>query len=123
MHESIPASEISRSLHRGLEHGDIPTMMSLFDDNAELQIIDKDHTPSRPMTLSGRSSLERHFHDVLTRPTKHHVGDEAMSDNHYAYTETCEYPDGSKVFSSVMATLKDGKIVKEVEVQAWDENA
>jgi hypothetical protein len=46
-----------------------------------------------------------------------------MSDNHYAYTEICEYPDSSKVFSSVMATLKDGKIVKEVEVQAWDENA
>jgi len=118
----MPISEVSRSLHRGLEQHDMASLLDVYDDSAELTIIDKNHTPSRPQVLSGRDALERHFQDLLSRPTSHHIGDEVMSDNHYAYTESCEYPDGSKVFTSVMATLKDGKIVKEVDVTSWDEN-
>lgn len=119
----MPTSDISKMLHQGLEQRDVSTMLGLYDENAEVTLIDKNHTPSRPMIMRGRSSVESYYKDVLTRPLKHHIDDEVMSDNHYAYTDTCEYPDGSKVFSSVMATLKDGKIVKEVELQAWDENA
>ena len=37
-----------------------------------------------------------------------------------AFTQSCAYPDGTKVFCSTMADLKGGKIARQVIVQAWD---
>lgn len=113
-------SDLSMSLHKGLEQCDVSTMLSLYDDNAEIDIIDRNHTPSNPWRLMGKKDLEKYFNDVLSRPVKHHIDDEVMSGDRYAYTDTCEYPDGTKVFTSAMAILKDGKIVREVDAQAWD---
>ncbi|MFA5530877.1 MAG: nuclear transport factor 2 family protein [Thiohalomonadaceae bacterium] len=115
--------EVSRTIHDGLEHSDVSKLMSLYDDDAELRLIDHNHPPSSPCILSGKQAISEYFNDVLSRPLKHRVEDEVMGDSHMAYTDSCEYPDGSKVFTSSMLTLKDGKIVKEVDVQAWDEVA
>jgi hypothetical protein len=112
--------DLSSSLHKGLEQRDVPTMLSLYDDDAELDIVDRNHTPSHPLRLKGKKELEQYFNDVLNRPLTHHIEDEVMAGDHLAYTDTCEYPDGSKVFTSAMATLKDSKIVHEVDSQAWD---
>jgi hypothetical protein len=38
-----------------------------------------------------------------------------------AFTQSCAYPDGMKVFCSAMLELKGGKIVRQTVVQAWDE--
>ena len=37
-----------------------------------------------------------------------------------AFTQSCAYPDGTKVFCSAMVDLKGGKIARQVVVQAWD---
>jgi len=37
-----------------------------------------------------------------------------------AFTQTCAYPDGTKVFCAAMLELQDGKIVRQTAVQAWD---
>ena len=37
-----------------------------------------------------------------------------------AYTLRCRYPDGTRVLCSATARLRDGVIVEEVGVQAWD---
>jgi predicted SnoaL-like aldol condensation-catalyzing enzyme len=113
--------EVSRTLHQGLENCDVDKMLSLYDDNAEMQVIDHNHPPSSPRVLSGKQAISDYFKDVLSRPLTHHINDEIMADSHLAFTDSCEYPDGSRVFTSSMATMKDGKIVKEVDVQAWDE--
>lgn len=115
--------DVSRTLRDGLEHGDVSKLMSLYDDDAELRLIDHDHPPSAPRILYGKQAISEYYCDVLNRPLKHQVEDEVMGGSHLAYTESCEYPDGSKVFTSSMLTLKDGRIVKEVDVQVWDEVA
>jgi hypothetical protein len=38
-----------------------------------------------------------------------------------AYTQVCSYPEGGKVVCAAMLELKDGKIVRQTAVQAWDE--
>jgi len=38
-----------------------------------------------------------------------------------AFTQSCAYPDGLKVYCSAMIELKDGKIARQTMVQAWDE--
>ncbi|MGO9684493.1 MAG: hypothetical protein ACLP0B_04380 [Steroidobacteraceae bacterium] len=36
------------------------------------------------------------------------------------FTQSCAYPDGTKVFCSAMIELKGGKIARQTVVQAWD---
>lgn len=117
----MDSQQISSMLHEGLERCDVNKMMALYDDNAELSIIDHNHPPSSPRVLSGKQAISEYFKDVLSHPLSHHVEGVVMANSHMAFTDSCEYPDGSRVYTSSMATLKDGKIVKEVDVQAWDE--
>jgi len=37
-----------------------------------------------------------------------------------AFTQSCAYPDGTRVFCSAMIELKGGKIARQIVVQAWD---
>ncbi len=39
----------------------------------------------------------------------------------HGVTEACEYPDGTRVFCVATAELLNGKIIRQVNVQAWDE--
>lgn len=51
----------------------------------------------------------------------HTVETSVAEGNRLAFTETCVYPDGAKVFCQAMLELKDGKIARQAVVQAWDE--
>lgn len=37
-----------------------------------------------------------------------------------AFTQACTYPDRAKVFCASVLELEDGKIVRQIAVQAWD---
>ena len=39
------------------------------------------------------------------------------------YLENCSYPDGTKVVCLALLDLADGRIVRQVGVQAWDESS
>jgi len=38
-----------------------------------------------------------------------------------AFNQVCRYPDGKGVFCSATVELAEGKIARQVMVQAWDE--
>jgi hypothetical protein len=38
-----------------------------------------------------------------------------------AFNEACEYPDGTRVLGAQTLELRDGKVVRQVNVEAWDE--
>ena len=37
-----------------------------------------------------------------------------------AFTQSCNYPDGNRVFCSATLELANGKIVRQTAIQAWD---
>jgi hypothetical protein len=51
----------------------------------------------------------------------HRVGDEVVGENRVAFNEACEYPDGAKVLTAMTLDVQDGKVVRQVNVEAWDE--
>ncbi|QKT03844.1 nuclear transport factor 2 family protein [Ectothiorhodospiraceae bacterium 2226] len=112
---------ICQSLHTALESRDIEQMLSLYADDAELKVVDRDHPPSRPMELHGKRAIETYLRDVMGRDMQHRVLDEIVSDKGFALTEECRYPDGARVFMNSTIHLRGGKISREVDVQAWDE--
>jgi hypothetical protein len=59
--------------------------------------------------------------DVYGRDMTHHLDQCVVDGDHVAFTESCEYPDGVKVLSSSMLSLRDGRITEQTLIQAWDE--
>jgi hypothetical protein len=51
----------------------------------------------------------------------HRVEQCLVQGDQVALTESCEYPDGVRVWASSMISLRDGKIIDHTMVQAWDE--
>lgn len=55
-------------------------------------------------------------HDLV-----HRVRDEVVGEDRYAFTTVCTYPGGGKVVSNRVCEVRDGLVVREVTVEAWDE--
>ena len=109
------------SLKRAIEGRDAKALASFYDDDAVLQIIDRENPPSKPRQLKGLTEITAYFNDVCGRAMIHHIDSGVADGNNLAFTQACAYPDGAKVFCAAMLELKDGKIIRQTAVQVWDE--
>ena len=107
-------------LKRAIEGRKASALVGLYADDATVQVIDRDNPPSNPRSLKGRSAIASYFEDVCGRDMTHKVEAGVAMGNRLAFTQSCAYPDGTKVFCSAMIDLKGGKIARQVVVQAWD---
>jgi hypothetical protein len=112
----------TETLRQGIEGDKAANLLSLYADDAELRIVDRNTQPSNPRVLHGRSEIGELLEDVYSRDIKTHKLEKCiMQGDQVAYTESCEYSDGVRVFSESMITLRDGKIAEQIMLQAWDE--
>jgi hypothetical protein len=107
-------------LKRAIEGNKASALAGLYADDAVVQVIDRDNPPSKPRNLQGKSAIASYFADVCGRDMTHKVEAGVAVGNRLAFTQSCAYPDGTKVFCSAMVDLKGGKISRQVVVQAWD---
>ena len=111
------------ALTHALEASDAASIVSFYDEDAEMEIIDRNRPPSAPMRLVGRPAIEAFWRDICAREMTHSVG-EAISDaRRAAFVERCAYPDGCHVVSAMTLELHDGRIQRHLTVQAWDETS
>jgi hypothetical protein len=107
-------------LSRAIETRDSKAMRGFYSDDARIRVIDRDHPPSRPLDIVGRGAIGDYFDDVCGRTMTHRVERGILDGDRLAFTQACAYPNGTRVFVSAMAELKDSKIVNQTIVQAWD---
>ena len=108
------------ALKRAIEGRKASAFAGMYADDAVLQVIDSNNPPSKPHSLQGRDAIASYFADVCGRDMTHKVEAGVATGNRLAFTQSCAYPDGTKVFCSAMIDLKGGKISRQVVVQAWD---
>ncbi len=109
------------SLRRAIEQRDLDLMLSLYAEDAEMRIVNYRTPPSSPFELHGKEEIAGYLRDVFGREMIHRVEREVVSEDRVAYSEACEYPDGTRVLSTATLEVQDGKIARYVEVVAWDE--
>ena len=109
------------AMKQAIETRDSAALTAFYADDALLQVIDRNSPPSRPRELKGRKDIGAFLTDICSRDMSHSVDLSMSDDNHLAFSESCTYPDGVKVFCMAAVDLKDGKIVRQKMVQAWDE--
>ena len=109
------------ALRRGIEELNEDLLINLYADNAEVRIVNRNTTPSSPRELRGNEEIAEYLRDVCGRAMTHRVENEVIGENRVAFNEACEYPDGTKVYCAATLDVQDGKIVRQVNVEAWDE--
>jgi hypothetical protein len=107
-------------LKRAIEGRDGKTLAGFYADDAVMRIIDRDNPPSRPRELKGRGAIAAFYDDVCGRNMSHKLETGLANGDHLAFTQSCAYPDGARVFCSAMIDLSGGKIARQTVVQAWD---
>jgi ketosteroid isomerase-like protein len=108
-------------LKRAIEGRDGAALAGFYASDAVLRIIDRNNPPSKPNELKGKAAIATFYEDVCGRNMSHKLENGVADGDRVAFTQSCAYPDGTKVFCSAMLELKDGKIARQTVVQAWDE--
>jgi hypothetical protein len=108
------------ALRRGQEEHDLGALSNVYADDAEVSIVDASNPPSRPRSLRGKEEITAFWKDVLGRGMTHKVERLFAMEDRGACRMACEYPDGLRVLCTSICDLEDGKIAREVIVQAWD---
>ncbi|MER5943689.1 nuclear transport factor 2 family protein [Streptomyces sp. NPDC001928] len=109
------------TLRQAVEGQSPATLLSLYTDDAEIRVVNRNAQPSHPQVLSGRSQIEAMLTDVYSRDMTHKLEGCVIQGDRAAYSESCEYADGVRVMSESMITLRDGKISQQIIIEAWDE--
>lgn len=121
MTEQMAASLDFEAMRRAIEESDAESLIDLYADDAELRMVNKNTTPSSPLELHGKEEIAEMLRDVCGREMTHHVEDEVVGEDRVAFMEACEYPDGTRVLGATTLELRNGKIVRQTNVEAWDE--
>jgi hypothetical protein len=109
------------ALRRGIEERDATTLLGLYAEDAELQVVDCNDQPSDPKVIRGRRAIGEYFADVCGRDMTHKISRLVVSENNAAFVQACRYPSGAQVLCIAVLDLQDGLITRQCGVQAWDE--
>jgi ketosteroid isomerase-like protein len=107
-------------LRRAIEERDAAAQASLFAEDGVLTTVDAEHGPSEPAVQRGRSAIAESLAEVCARDMTHEVTFFVHAGDRAAVGVACRYPDGTRVQCLGAITLRDGKIVDQTTLQAWD---
>jgi len=114
--DKVSATELKRAI----EERDAKALVGFYADDAVMRIIDQNNPPSNPREIVGKTAIAAHYDDICGRAMTHRVETSVADATHLAFTQSCAYPDGARVFCSAMLELDGGKIARQTVVQAWD---
>jgi hypothetical protein len=117
----MTTGEVCETLKRALIGRDAELAGSLYAEDVELVIVNRNFPPSQPFVRRGRAAALELWCDLCAREMTHSVTATVVGDNSFAIRESCMYADGGRVVGHVIAELRDGRIVRHFSVDCWDE--
>jgi predicted RNA-binding Zn ribbon-like protein len=109
------------ALRHAIERGDPDLILGFYAEDAELSIVNAGAQQSSPFELRGKAEIAKHLRAVFGQGASHRVErEEVVGEDQVAFREACEYPDGGRVVVATTLELRDGKIVRQVDVGAKD---
>ncbi|MBJ7332688.1 MAG: nuclear transport factor 2 family protein [Solirubrobacteraceae bacterium] len=107
-------------LTRAIESRDAETQLAAYADDAVVENVDAEHPPSNPVIVRGREAIGALLRDVASRDMQHEVSDAFVSGDRAALRVDCRYPEGARVVCLATLELRDGRIIRQRQVQSWD---
>ncbi len=108
------------ALRHAIERCDLDLMLGFYAEDAELNIVNAAASQGPTFELRGKAEVAKYLRAVFGQKASHHVEREVVDEERVTFQEACEYPDGSRVVVGTTLELRDGKIVRQVDVVAKD---
>jgi hypothetical protein len=106
---------------RAAEERDASTQLSMYGPNAVVTIADRVSQPHAPRVLRTREQIRAWLEDTYGRDMTHSVAHRVKDHAGAAYTQACQYPDGTSVLCATVIELDGDLIAGQTVVQVWDE--
>ena len=111
-------------LYLGIESCDPDLLLGFYSDNARLSIVNTDTQHVPPFELHGKGEIAKHLRATFGQEAAHRVErDATFGEDQVTFREACEYSDGGRVVVETTLEVRNGKIVRQVDVVASDARA
>jgi SnoaL-like domain len=108
------------ALRYAIERPDPDLMLGIYAEDARLSIVNF-HTPhASPFELRGKGEIAKHLRATFGQEATHHVDQEVVGADRVTFREACEYADGDRVVVETTLEVRDGRIIRQVDVVAID---
>lgn len=105
---------------RACESQDIEAWLSFYAPDAEWIAYRHDAPPRAPSRVAGARQIGEFLRRVRATKVKIAIHDEVLGHTRAAFSATCTLPSGDRVIENVIIHYRDGKIARQVDVEAWD---
>jgi ketosteroid isomerase-like protein len=110
-------------LRHAIERCDLDLMLAFYAEDAELSVVNAGAPQGSPFELRGKAEIAKYLRAVFGQKTSHRVEREVVGRDRVTFQEACEYPDGGRVRVATKLELRDGKIVRQVDVVVQEAQA
>jgi hypothetical protein len=109
------------ALRLAIERCDPEFVLGFYVEDAKLSIVNADTPRAAPFELHGKAEIAKHLRATLGQEASHCVErDAAVGEDRVTFREACEYSDGGRVVVETTLEVRDGKIVRQVDIVASD---
>ena len=109
------------ALRLGIERCDPDLLLGFYAEDAHLNIVNASSSQASPFELHGKAEIAKHLRATFGQNSIHRVeGVDVVGEDRLTFREACEYPEGGRVVVETTLEVKDGKIVRQVDVVAKD---
>ena len=120
MAATATAQTALEALRAAAERKDFDALESCYADDAVVLSFSERNRPSAADPLRGPKAIVQPYRDAPAELT-HELSDELVGDERFACTLKCTYPTGELVLAALICDVRDGRITRQVGVEAWDE--
>lgn len=99
---------------------DVASWAGFFENNAEWIEYKHSHPPHSPRRMVGKAQIEAFLSQVKASNIALMIEDEIVGPTRAAFRVWCTLPNGKRIIEHVILHFADGKISRQVDVEAWD---
>ncbi len=105
---------------RAFEKQNVETWLGFYADDAEWVEYRHNAPPRAPNRMVGRQQIGDFLRRVKASKLKLSIDDDVIGEGRAAFCVTVVLESGKRVIENVIVHLKDGKITRQTDVEAWD---
>jgi ketosteroid isomerase-like protein len=102
------------------EAKDVVAWLAFYADDAEWLEYRPSDPPRAPNVMRGSAEIGAFLERVAALPLTIELSREVVGDDRIAFACLVTFDDGKQILEHVIAELRDGLIVRHVDVEAWD---
>jgi ketosteroid isomerase-like protein len=102
------------------EQRDVARWVDFYGDDAEWVELRHFDPPSSPNRMLGKQAIGDFLRHLSAIELELAFSNEVVGEDRAAFRVDTTFPDGKRIVEHVIIELEQGKIVRQVDVEAWD---